>query len=536
MKLGRILSAFSMASMVQYGIADDAIADENSAVAKLGAENFKEFIDTNSLVLAEFFAPWCGHCKRLGPEFAKAADSLNESHPNIKLAQIDCTEQSDLCSNYGIRGYPTLKVIRGSENDPEDYEGSREANGIVDYMVKQSLPAVQVPETVEQLKKLLDEQDKPYALQLLSNADEAINTTFTSVANSLRKDLNFITVTSKELIESLSEKFFDFEPSKHLDSASHFIVHPFDNSLISHVKDEFSVESLLNFIKTEIVPYFGDINRETYLMYMNSDAPLGYFFYKTDEQRQSVEDLFNKLGKKFRGKINFVGLDANLFGKHAELLNMDPEIVPLFAIQDITNNKRFGIDQSKYPEGPSVDAIEEFVEDYFNDKLKPIIKSEPLPTEEEKASESAIKLVSHNYDEILKDTSKDIFVKYYAHWCGHCKRMAPTWDELADLYDSKNPDSQVVIAKIDHSKNDVDTLVPIEGYPTLLLYPANGEIDEASGMRKPISFEGPRDLDGFIAFVKENGAHGVDGQALKESAEAVVGDDEGQAGADHDEL
>ena len=89
----------------------DAVADPNSAVVKLTSENFASFIEENPLILAEFFAPWCGYCKMLGPEYSKAADSLNESHPKIKLAQIDCTEDEALCMEHGIRGYPTLKII-----------------------------------------------------------------------------------------------------------------------------------------------------------------------------------------------------------------------------------------------------------------------------------------------------------------------------------------------------------------------------------------------------------------------------------------
>ena len=57
----------------------------------------------------------------------------------------------------------------------------------------------------------------------------------------------------------------------------------------------------------------------------------------------------------------------------------------------------------------------------LKEKLSPIIKSEPLPTEEEKKTNPVVKLVAHNYKEIMDQTDKDVFVKYYAPWCGHCK-------------------------------------------------------------------------------------------------------------------
>lgn len=506
----------------------DAIPDPNSAVVKLTGETFADFVDSNSLVLAEFFAPWCGYCKKLGPEFSQAADSLKESNPAIKLAQIDCTEDEPLCSQFGIRGYPTLKVFRGTENI-DDYEGSREAEGIVEYMIKQSLPSVQVPESVEDVLSLIEEQTKPFAIKLIGGEDE--DEVFKSVADSLRKDLSFVSIKGKELIESLTSKFFDFDAASFLDKTSYVIVHPVESFIIPFTGEEITKESLTDFVKSEIVPYFGDINRNTYMMYMESPIPLAYYFYNSAEQREAVEDFFNKLGKTYRGKINFVGLDASLFGRHAELLNMNPDIVPLFAIQDSVNNKKYGVDQAANPEGPSTDQIQELVEQFIAGEASPIVKSEPLPTDEEQAASPVYTLVAHNHDEFLKDTSKDVLVKYYAHWCGHCKRLAPTWDELGDLYKSGNSD--VVIARIDHSKNDVETSVPIEGYPTIFLYPANGEIDEKTGLRQPIVYSGQRDLDGFIGFIKESGGLGVDGSEFKKAEEEEVAEDDK---LDHDEL
>lgn len=73
------------------------------------------------------FAPWCGHCKALAPEYEEAATTLKEK--GIKLAKIDCTEETDLCGKYGVEGYPTLKVFRGLETDDiTAYKGQRKAD------------------------------------------------------------------------------------------------------------------------------------------------------------------------------------------------------------------------------------------------------------------------------------------------------------------------------------------------------------------------------------------------------------------------
>ena len=109
---------------VALGLIGAAAVASASDVHDLKQDTFNDFIKSHDLVLAEFFAPWCGHCKALAPEYEEAATTLKEK--DIPLVKVDCTEEPDLCKDHGVEGYPTVKVFRGPDK-VVPYSGARKA-------------------------------------------------------------------------------------------------------------------------------------------------------------------------------------------------------------------------------------------------------------------------------------------------------------------------------------------------------------------------------------------------------------------------
>ena len=120
-----------------------------SAVVELTENNFNALVmESEEHWLVEFFAPWCGHCKALAPEWEEAAKQLKGS---VKLGAVDATVHSALAQKYGVKGYPTIKLFSaGKKKKAKDYQGPREAPGIVQYAL-QTLDDAGVPPPMYQL-------------------------------------------------------------------------------------------------------------------------------------------------------------------------------------------------------------------------------------------------------------------------------------------------------------------------------------------------------------------------------------------------
>jgi len=99
-----------------------AFASSVGAV-ELTAESWDAAV-AGKTVFAKFFAPWCGHCKRMKPDWDKLMTEY-EGHASTLVVDVDCTAGGKaLCETVGVRGFPTLKY--GDPNDLEDYKGGRD--------------------------------------------------------------------------------------------------------------------------------------------------------------------------------------------------------------------------------------------------------------------------------------------------------------------------------------------------------------------------------------------------------------------------
>lgn len=208
-----------------------------------------------------------------------------------------------------------------------------------------------------------------------------------------------------------------------------------------------------------------------------------------------------KVAKEFAGRINFAISAKDDFQHEINEYGYDyTGEKPLILARDAKNQKFIMKDEF------SVESLQNFVSNLEDGKLEPYVKSEPIP----ESNDAPVKVaVGKNFQEIVIDNDKDTLVEFYAPWCGHCKKLAPVFDEVAE----KLIKEDVSIVKMDATANDVPPPFEVRGYPTLYWLPKNSKSN-------PRPYQGGREVKDFIEFIAKEATNELKGYDRKGNEKA----------------
>merc|ERR1712045_306306 len=470
--------------LAMFGTFALAEITKEEGVLVLTNDNFDEALESNEFVLVEFYAPWCGHCKALAPEYAKAAGILAEKDSPIKLAKVDATEEGKLAEKFEVRGYPTLKFFKNGK--PMEYGGGRTADTIVNWVEKKTGPPAVALDSVDAAKTFIEDNDIAvvgFFADLESDAAKA----FKEVAGS-NDDYKFGIATTGS----------DVATENKVDAESIVLFKKFDEGRNDLTEGLTDTEAIGKFVAANALPLVVDFNHETAQKIFSGEikSHLLMFLSKGSDEYAGYHATAAKIAKDFKGQLLFVAIDTDEedHKRILEFFGIKEDELPGMRIIKLAE------DMAKYkPESGSLDEdnVRGFVQAYLDGKLKQHLLSEDVPEDWDALPVKV--LVGKNFEEVAKDVNKHVLVEFYAPWCGHCKQLAPTWDKLGEKFaDSED----IVVAKMDSTANELETIKLFK-----------------KGDNKVVDYNGERTLEGLTKFLESGGVDGAGADAEEEEPE-----------------
>jgi protein disulfide-isomerase A6 len=130
------LSFVSILSILSLALG--AASEKSSVLDLTSSADFDAAIGKGQGALVEFFAPWCGHCKKLAPTFEELASAFTSKKASVVIAKVDADKNRELGQRFGVKGFPTLMWFKPNSLTPETYTGPRDLAGLTRYVEEMS--------------------------------------------------------------------------------------------------------------------------------------------------------------------------------------------------------------------------------------------------------------------------------------------------------------------------------------------------------------------------------------------------------------
>jgi protein disulfide-isomerase A6 len=174
------------------------------SIEDLTPENFDTVVDGSKHVFVSFYAPWCGHCKTLAPDWEIVSNSFKQSS-DIVITKVNADKYKALASKYEVSGFPTIKLFgKGSITVKDTYMGERTAESMVSYLNKETGNDVRIVRPLEVTTTLDD--DNFHSIALDSTKDVLVRPQATLAAKNTAGRSSHIPSTSHKRRPALAAR------------------------------------------------------------------------------------------------------------------------------------------------------------------------------------------------------------------------------------------------------------------------------------------------------------------------------------------
>ncbi|GAA0151371.1 chaperone [Lithospermum erythrorhizon] len=344
------LSLFFIQTTSIWGVYGEFAVD--GRVLELNDSNIDAAISTFDYIFIDFYAPWCGHCKRLNPELDKAAPILAGLKNPVIIAKVNVDKYKSLIKKHDIDGYPTLKIfIHGI---PTEYYGPRKFDQLVQYLKKFVAPDVTILNSNSGVAEFVEEAGIDFPVFIGFDVKESM---ISNLARKYKKKAWFS--VAMDFSEDLMSVYdFDKVPAlvaiQPMYSEASIFYGPFEENFLE------------DFIKQNLLPLAVPINEDTLRILKNEGRKIALTIVE-DEISDGSKDLIKLLKAAASANrdliFGYVGLKQ--FGDFVEAFEVSKKTqLPKMVVWDGDEEYSFVNGSEWIKEGDQGSQITRFLEGY----------------------------------------------------------------------------------------------------------------------------------------------------------------------------
>ncbi|XP_078376471.1 putative protein disulfide-isomerase A4 isoform X1 [Oculina patagonica] len=465
-------------------------SDIPSEVVHLKDDTFDDFIANNPSVLVMFYAPWCGHCKAMKPEYTDAAKTMKDEEVSGALAAVDATKATEVAKRFKIEGYPTVKYFKDGEVAFDVNE--RTANKIVEFMKDPKEPPPPPPpekdwhEIPSEVKHLTDETFKGF----LKKKKHVLVMFYAPWCGHCKKAKPELMDAAKHDVENTKVAYAAVDCTKHTAVCNQYEVQGYPTfRYFNYGKKDFKytggrvAKDFIQFMEDPREgppppppePEWKDVpSRITHLSDDTFDN-----FVKTHD---SVLVMFYApwCGHCKAMKPAYMEAADELYGKNARSVlaavdcTKEKSLSKKFDIKGFPTIKYFrkGEFSSEYMKARTKEDLVDFLlisEDSEPAEAKPAKPEKPAEPAWSDEDTDVAHLTASTFPEFIQ-THSSALVMFYAPWCPHCKKIKPEFSQVAKEVNTEKKVPGGLGAVDCTLEKDLCTEQEVKGYPTREYY------------------------------------------------------------------